>query len=116
MKSKFKELINLSDGWDYDIRKQKLKNYLKGRIAYFHLAQIKRLCIENRRMIKSDTYVYLVIMEECQGQSRIPKSIQLLRLIGISIGNTRIGYWYDKSRLVISTMSNDKLCKAGYVN
>lgn len=68
MKSKFKELINLSDGWDYDIRKQKLKNYLKGRIAYFHLAQIKRLCIENRRMIKSDTYVYLVIMEECQGR------------------------------------------------
>lgn len=52
MKSKLKELTSRSNGWGYEKRKQKLKDYIRGWIAYFCLAQMKRLCIETDEWLR----------------------------------------------------------------
>ena len=52
LKSKLKELTSRSNGWGYDVREQKLKAYIRGWIAYYRLAQIKRLCIETDEWLR----------------------------------------------------------------
>ena len=45
MKSKLKELTSRSNGWGYAKRKQKLKEYIRGWVGYYHLANMKRLLL-----------------------------------------------------------------------
>lgn len=52
MKARLKELTSRSNGWGYELRKQKLKNYIVGWIGYYRLAQIKRLCIETNEWLR----------------------------------------------------------------
>lgn len=52
MKAKLKELTSRSNGWGYERRKQKLKEYIRGWIGYYHLAQIKRLCLETDEWLR----------------------------------------------------------------
>ena len=46
MKSRLKELTSRSNGWGYAKRKQKLKEYIRGWVGYYHLANMKRLLLE----------------------------------------------------------------------
>lgn len=43
MKSRLKELTSRSNGWGYAKRKQKLKEYIRGWVGYYHLADMKSL-------------------------------------------------------------------------
>ena len=52
MKAKLKELTSRSNGWGYELRKQKLKEYILGWIGYYHLGQIKRLCLETDEWLR----------------------------------------------------------------
>lgn len=52
MKSKLKELTSRSNGWGYERRKQRLKEYIRGWVGYYHLAQIKRLCTETDEWLR----------------------------------------------------------------
>lgn len=52
MKAKLKELTNRSNGWGHERRKQKLKEYIRGWIGYYHLTQIKRLCLETDEWLR----------------------------------------------------------------
>ena len=46
MKSRLKELTSRSNGWGYAKRKQMLKEYIRGWVGYYHLANMKRLLLE----------------------------------------------------------------------
>ena len=46
MRTRLKELTGCSNGMGYDRRTQKLKEYVRGWIGYYHLANMKRLLIE----------------------------------------------------------------------
>ena len=46
MKSKLKELTSRSNGWGCAMRKQKLKEYIRGWVGYYHLANMKRHLFE----------------------------------------------------------------------
>ena len=52
MKSKLKELTSRSNGWGYAKRKQKLKQYIRGWVGYYHLANTKRLLLEPKSVIR----------------------------------------------------------------
>ena len=52
MRSKLKELTNRSNGWGYEKRKQKLKEYMRGWVGYFHFAEMKRLCKETDEWLR----------------------------------------------------------------
>lgn len=43
VKSRLKELTSRSNGWGYAKRKQKLKEYTRGWVGYYHLADMKLL-------------------------------------------------------------------------
>ena len=117
LKSKLKELTSRSNGWGYDIRKQKLKDYIRGWIAYFHLAQIKRLCIETDEWLRRR--IRMCIWKSWKNvKTRVAnlKKCGTLDWRAYQWENTRLGYWrVANSRLVTSAMSNDMLRKAGYV-
>ena len=44
IKSKLRELINRSNGWGYEKQKQKLKEYMRGWVGYFHFAESVCVC------------------------------------------------------------------------
>lgn len=117
MKTTLKELTSRSNGWGYDVRKQKLKNYIRGWIAYFHLAQIKRFCIETDEWLRRR--IRMCIWKSWKNvKTRVAnlKKCGVLDWQAYQWGNTRLGYWrVSNSRLVTSAMSNDMLRKAGYV-
>ena len=117
MKAKLKELTSRSNGWGHERRKQKLKEYIRGWIGYYHLAQIKRLCLETdewlRRRIR-------MCIWKCWKK---PKTrITNLKRCGVAEwqayqwGNTRLGYWrIAASPILTRAISNENLRKAGYV-
>lgn len=117
MKSKLKELTSRSTGWGYEVRKQKLKDYIRGWIAYFHLAQIKRLCTDTDEWLRRR--IRMCIWKSWKNvKTRVAnlKRCGVLDWQAYQWGNTRLGYWrVANSRLVTSAMSNDMLRKAGYV-
>ena len=47
MKSALRELTSRSNGWGYEKRKRKLKEYIDGCVGYYHLTNMKRLCLSN---------------------------------------------------------------------
>lgn len=117
MKSKLKELTSRSNGWGYEKRKQKLKDYIRGWIAYFCLAQMKRLCIETDEWLRRR--IRMCIWKSWKNaKTRVAN----LKKCGVSEwqayqwGNTRLGYWrVSNSPIVTFVMSNDKLRKADYM-
>ncbi len=45
MKARLKLLTSRSNGWGYAKRKQKLKEYIRGWIGYYHLAEMRQLLV-----------------------------------------------------------------------
>ncbi|MCS2930573.1 group II intron reverse transcriptase/maturase [Bacteroides ovatus] len=118
MKFNLKELTRRSNGWGYECRKQRLKEYIRGWLGYYHLAQIKRLCLETDEWLRRR-------IRMCIWKSwKEPKTrVENLKRCGVldwqayQWGNTRLEYWRIAcSWILTSTLSNDKLRRAGYVN
>ena len=118
MRSRLKELTSRSNGWGYEKRKQKLREYIRGWVGYYHLANMKRLCQETdgwlRRRIRMCIW---------KSWKKVNTRIVNLKKCGAldwqayEWGNTRLGYWrVSNSRILTSVMSNEKLRRAGYVN
>lgn len=118
MKSKLKELTSRSNGWGYERRKQRLKEYIRGWVGYYHLAQIKRLCIETDEWLRRR--IRMCIWKSWKKpQTRVAnlKRCGVLDWQAYQWGNTRLGYWRIAcSWILTSAMSNDKLRRAGYTN
>ena len=69
LKSRLKALTGRSNGMGYERRKQKLNEYIRGWIGYYHRllspCQYEASSLGNRRMATpSHTYVYMEILEE----------------------------------------------------
>lgn len=117
MKAKLKELTSRSNGWGYERRKQKLKEYIRGCIGYYHLAQMKRLCLETDEWLRRR--IRMCIWKAWKK----PKTrIINLQRCGIAAwqayqwGNTRLGNWrIADSPILTRAISNENLKKAGYI-
>lgn len=117
MKAKLKELTSRSNGWGYERRKQKLKEYIRGCIGYYHLAQMKRLCLETDEWLRRR--IRMCIWKAWKK----PKTrIINLQRCGIAAwqayqwGNTRLGNWrIVDSPILTRAISNENLKKAGYI-
>lgn len=116
MKSKLKELTSRSIGWGYAKRKQKLKEYIRGWVGYYHLANIKRL------LLVTDEWLRRRICMCIWKAWKNPKT-KVANLIKCGInkyqayewGNTRKGYWrIADSYILHRAITNEHLCRAGY--
>ena len=117
MKLRLKELTSRSNGWGYAKRKQKLKEYIQGWMGYYHLANMKRLCLETDEWLRRR--IRMCIWKAWKN----PKT-KVANLIKCGIaewqayqwGNTRLAYWRVGDRPILArAISNKALKKQGYV-
>ena len=116
MKSRLKELTNRSNGWGYVKRKQKLKEYIRGWIGYYHLADMKRLLLDTDEWLRRR-------IRMCIWKAWKTPKTKVANLVKCGIGkykawewgNTRKGYWrIADSPILKVAINNDSLRKAGY--
>ena len=116
MKSQLKKLTARSNGMGYSRRKWKLKAYIRGRIGYYHLANMKRFLLD------TDEWLRRRIRMCIWNSWKYPK-IRVLNLIKCEIpylqsyrwGNTSLRSWrIALSYLATRAMPKDKLRVAGY--
>lgn len=117
MKAKIKELTSRSNGWGNERRKESLSQYIRGWVNYYKLADMKSLLLRidewYRRRLR------MVFWK--QWKRTRTKQTNLVKL-GVKKSkawewsNTRKGYWHiAKSFILSTTISNERLRKAGYV-
>lgn len=118
MQSKLKELTSRSNGWGYERRKRKLEEYIRGWVGYYHLAQMKRLCLETDEWLRRRLRMCI-----WKAWKRPKTRIVNLKKCGIAAwqayqwGYTRLGYWRVASSAILDrAISKDNLRKAGYAN
>ncbi len=116
MKSRLKTLTSRSNGWGYAKRKQKLKEYIRGWIGYYHLAEMRRLLLETDEWLRRRIRMCI-----WKAWKKVKTKVANLIRCGIDKykayewGNTRKGYWcIAKSHILHRAIPNDSLCKAGY--
>ena len=118
MKSKLKELTSRSKGWGYERRKQKLKEYIRGWVGYYHLANMKRLCLETDEWLRRR-------IRMCIWKAWKKPKTRVVNLMKCGIdkyhaymwGNTRQGYWHIADSYILSrAITNVNLKRAGYAN
>lgn len=115
MKSRLKELTSRSSGWGYEKRKLKLKEYIQGWVGYYHLANMKRLCIETDEWLRRR--IRMCIWKAW----KFPKTrIKNLMKCGVKEYNARqwgycMGYWrVSGAPIMHMAASTDNLRRAGY--
>ena len=117
MKSRLKELTSRSNGWGYEKRKQKLKEYIQGWVGYYHLANMKRLCQETDEWLRRR-------IRMCIWKAWKKPKTKVMNLIKCGIakwqayqwGNTRLAYWHiAHSPILLTAISNDRLRRQGYM-
>ena len=110
------ELTSRSNGWGYAKRKQKLKEYIKGWVGYYHLANMKRLLLDTDEWLRR-----LIRMCIWKVWKKVKTKVANLIRCGINKykayewGNTRKGYWHIANSPILATaISNNNLRAAGY--
>jgi len=94
LKSRLKELTSRSNGWGYTKRKHKLKEYIRGWVGYYHLANMKRLMLETDEWLRRRIRMCI-----WKAWKKVETKVANLIRCGIDKykayewGNTRKGYW-----------------------
>ena len=114
--TKLKELTKRSKGWGYEYRKQRLKDYIRGWVGYFNLAEMKRLCMDTDEWMRRR-------IRMCIWKAWKKPKTKIANLIKCGIpqwqayqwGNTRLGYWRIAGSVILhNAITTDKLRRAGY--
>jgi RNA-directed DNA polymerase len=117
MRYKIRELTSRSNGWGNARRKEALKQYIRGWVQYFKLADMKKMLGDTdewyRRRLR------MVIWKQWKRIST--KVVNLIRL-GLTrskaweYANTRKGYWHTANSWILSTtVTNTRLKDAGFL-
>ena len=115
-KRKLKELTSRSQGRNVRTVMAKVKEFIRGWIGYFYIADMKRILQCWNEWLRRRIRMYL------WKQWKKPKTrVQNLKKLGIPAwqayqwGNTRLGYWRVAGSAVLSrSITNEKLALAGY--
>ena len=117
MKARIKELTSRSNGWGNDRRKEALRQFIKGWVQYFKLADMKDL------LVKTDEWyrrrLRMVIWKQWK---RIKTRMANLIKLGVKKSkayewaNTRKGYWHIAgSYILATTITSERLKHAGFI-
>ena len=105
-----------SNGWGYAKRKQKLEEYIRGWVGYYHLANMKRFLMETDEWLRRR-------LRMCIWKSWKRMKMRIANLIKCGIdkyqaymwGNSRLGYWrIAGSYILCRAITKEKLSMAGY--
>ncbi|MBE5037166.1 group II intron reverse transcriptase/maturase [Subdoligranulum sp. DSM 109015] len=117
-KQKLRELTDRSQGRNVRMVMAKVKEFIRGWIGYFYIADMKRTLQRWNEWLRRRIRMYI------WKQWKKPKTrVQNLQKLGIPAwqayqwGNTRLGYWRVAGSAVLSrSITNEKLALAGYYN
>lgn len=116
LKSRLKALTGRSNGMGYERRKQKLNEYIRGWMGYYHLAHMKRLLLETDEWLRRR--IRMCIWKSWKNpKTRISNLIRcgIPRRKAHEWGYSRLGYWrIADSWVTHSSMTNERLKVAGY--
>lgn len=115
-KQKLRELTNRSQGRNVRVVMAKVKEFIRGWIGYFYIADMKRILQSWDKWLRRRIRMYI------WKQWKKPKTrVRNLKKLGIPAwqayqwGNTRLGYWrVAGSQILQCSMTNEKLALAGY--
>lgn len=115
-KQKLRELTNRSQGRNVRVVMAKVKEFIRGWIGYFYIADMKRILQSWDKWLRRRIRMYI------WKQWKKPKTrVQNLKKLGIPAwqasqwGNTRLGYWRVAGSGILSrSVTNEKLALAGY--
>ena len=116
MKTRLKELTRRSNGWGYAKRKQKLSEYVRGWVGYYHLASMKRFLEETDEWLRRR-------IRMCIWKAWKKPKTKVANLIKCGIGkhqaymwgNTRLAYWRIADSPILHTaISKTNLKLKGY--
>ena len=115
-KQKLRELTNRSQGRNVRMVMAKVKEFIRGWIGYFYIADMKRILQRWNEWLRRRIRMYI------WKQWKKPKTrVQNLKRLGIPAwqayqwGNTRLGYWRVAGSAILSrSITNEKLALAGY--
>lgn len=115
-KQKLRELTNRSQGRNVRMVMAKVKEFIRGWIGYFYIADMKRILQSWDKWLRRRIRMYI------WKQWKKPKTrVKNLKKLGIpewqayQWGNTRLGYWRVAGSAILSrSITNEKLALAGY--
>ena len=115
-KQKLRELTRRSQGRNVRIVMAKVKEFIRGWIGYFYIADMKNTLRQWNEWLRRRIRMYI------WKQWKKPKTrVQNLKKLGIPAwqahqwGNTRLGYWRIAGSPILScSITNEKLALAGY--
>jgi len=117
MKDKIRFLTARSNGWSNEVRIIKLKQYIRGWINYFKIADIKSLLKNTDEWMRRR-----IRMIHWKQWKRVRTRFKMLKQLGIDeqksweFANTRKGYWRTAvSPILTKSLQNDVLKKMGYL-
>ena len=118
MKARVKQLTARSNGWSNEVRKEKLKQYIRGWINYFKIADIKTLLKETdewmRRRIRM---IYWKQWKRVRTRYKMLKRLGLGEQKSWEYANTRKGYWRTANSPILKrSLRNDVLKEMGYLS
>jgi group II intron reverse transcriptase/maturase len=117
MRTRLKDLTSRSNGMGYESRKTALKQFVRGWVEYFKLADMKGLLQRTDEWLRRR-------LRMCIWKSWKKVKTRFKNLIRCGIdkqkswmwANTSKGYWHTANSFILTTsVSNDRLRQAGYV-
>jgi len=117
MRSKIRQLTARSNGWSNATRIEKLKQYIRGWVNYFKIADIKTLLKETDEWMRRR--IRMIYWKQWK---RVRTRFKMLKQHGIDeqkaweYANTRKGYWRTSiSPVLTKSLGNEALKKMGYL-
>jgi group II intron reverse transcriptase/maturase len=117
MKAKIRQLTARSNGWSNKGRIEKLKQYIRGWVNYFKIADIKTLLKEVDEWMRRR--IRMIFWKQWK---RIRTKFERLQKLGLDkqksweFANTRKGYWRTANSPILKrTLQNDVLKRMGYL-
>ena len=117
MRKRVRELTNRNNGWGYEYRRKKLKEYIRGWVNYYRIADIRTLLVQTdqwmRRRIRA---VYWKQWKRVRTRYRYLRKLGLSHQKAYEFANTRKKYWrVAGSYILTTTLTNQKLKEIGFL-
>ena len=116
MKKKLKELTNRSNAWSNENRILKLKQYIKGWVNYFKLADMKHLLRETDKWLRHRIRaIYWKQWKKLKTRIRKLRNLNLPEWLVFEIANCRKGIWRSAS-VLNRALTNKEIANLGYIS
>jgi len=116
LKVRLKEITQRSNGWSFIRRQTKLRQLIRGWIAYFKLAKCKRMLHDLDRWLRRRIrMLYWKIWKLVKTRYRELKRLGVYHQKAYEWANSRKGYWkIANSWILATTLDNRKLYEKGW--